>query len=257
MKKKYKIFVIDLDGVVYHGNELLKYADVAIQKLRNNGKIPLFLTNNSAKSSHHLAQKLLSIGIECNASEIMTSGKGAAEFIKSTVIDGNKGTFICGTKDLQSELYNLGLKLASPDTCGAVLVGQNPKFTYDDLKHTTWALQRNVPFIVCNMDPNFPTSNGRIMPGCGSIVSAVATASGRTVDIEIGKPNPRILELLLSNHSLEKNDCIIIGDSDYSDIELARRSQLPSVLIKQNPSQKKTDTYFEAESLIKAVEMLL
>ncbi|KAB8028040.1 HAD-IIA family hydrolase [Fluviispira multicolorata] len=257
MNKNLKVFIIDLDGVVFQGNNLIPFADKAIQKLKSKGKIPLFLTNNSTTSSIHLAQKLLSMGIECSHSEIMTSGIAAAEFIKTTKVDNEMGIFVCGTNDLRSELTKLDIKISSPDTCGALLVGQNPNFTYDDLKHSVWALQRKIPFIACNMDPNFPSENGRLMPGCGSLVSAISTASKCIVNYEIGKPNPRILDLLLSKHRLNKKDCIIIGDNKNSDIELALQVNIPSVFINSNPSQIISKDYFEAKSLFEAVELLL
>lgn len=54
-----KGFIIDMDGVIYHGNRLLSGAKDFVKTLQDNNKPFLFLTNSSDRSPEELRQKLL------------------------------------------------------------------------------------------------------------------------------------------------------------------------------------------------------
>lgn len=254
----YKTFVIDLDGVVYRGKDIIEGANDAIAMLRNAGKHVLFLTNNSTTLTSKVANKLVGLGIPCAPNEIMTSARGAAKHLEEHFSKSNDGVLVFGTDDFKAEVQECGVSIASFDDCNVLVVGYNPNFTHEHLAQATWALQRpGVEFIVCNLDPNYPGENGRLMPGCGALVSAIETASGRKASLEIGKPNPFILDILLKEFGLTREGCVIIGDSDYSDIELARRANVASVFITHKPAQNKTPHRGEAQSLLEAVKQLL
>jgi NagD protein len=52
-----KAFIIDMDGVIYHGNKLLNGAAEFVDWLERSNKSYLFLTNSSERSPIELAQK--------------------------------------------------------------------------------------------------------------------------------------------------------------------------------------------------------
>ncbi|MCL1929298.1 MAG: TIGR01457 family HAD-type hydrolase, partial [Treponema sp.] len=52
-----KAFIIDMDGVIYHGNELLKGVREFVNWMEENNKAFLFLTNSSERSPLELSQK--------------------------------------------------------------------------------------------------------------------------------------------------------------------------------------------------------
>ncbi|MFP5303574.1 hypothetical protein R2R70_20560, partial [Cobetia sp. SIMBA_158] len=58
MVKKYKGYLIDLDGTMYRGTELIEEAADFIKRL-NEKNIPyLFVTNNSSRTPAQVAEKL-------------------------------------------------------------------------------------------------------------------------------------------------------------------------------------------------------
>ena len=78
------------------------------------------------------------------------------------------------------------------------------------------------------------------MPGCGSIVAAIENCSERKVDFIVGKPNSYMLELLMKDHNITKDQIMVVGDSYMSDIAMAKSLGCKSILISQNDSDVTT-----------------
>ena len=59
-----KGFIYDMDGVIYHGNQILPGVPEFIQWLHDEKKEYLFLTNNSGYTPRELNQKLARMGLD-------------------------------------------------------------------------------------------------------------------------------------------------------------------------------------------------
>jgi NagD protein len=57
-------YLIDMDGVVYRGAELIEGADYFVRQLRQRGIPFLFLTNNSQRTRRDVAARLARMGID-------------------------------------------------------------------------------------------------------------------------------------------------------------------------------------------------
>lgn len=225
--------IIDLDGVVYRGKQMIGGADTAIAQFRQAGKQIIFLTNNSVSSIPTIWQKLINLGINCDRQEIFTAGSASASFIVDHGIDGGRGVLVIGTEALKQEVQEHGLQLADANHCGAVLVGLDSRFDYQAIATALIALNRGAKFVACNLDANFPTEGGQSLPGCGAIVAAIAAAAEKNVDFAIGKPNTIMLDIIAEKMQLHLEQCLIIGDMLASDIMMANRAHLPSIWINE------------------------
>ena len=244
-------FVFDLDGVVYTGNDLIPGADTGLKLLKENGKKILFLTNSSAKGRESIVRKLLTLGIDCEIGQVMTSATASALFIKEK---SYKKVFVVGENELAQEVVKAGNKLTEdPSKADVLLVGIDFNFSYQKIADAMICLRNNCDFIACNRDPNFPSDNGRFFPGCGPIVAAIETAAGKKADFEIGKPNIYILAKLLDDKVMPDAPITIVGDCLYSDIALAVNAGLPSVYINQNDDSN----CFSANDLYKCKSLLM
>src|SRR5690606_27416164 len=76
-------FVIDMDGVVYHGHRLIPGAREFVDRLRDGGHPFLFLTNNSQWTPRDLRHRLAQMGIDVDESAFHTSALATAEFLRS------------------------------------------------------------------------------------------------------------------------------------------------------------------------------
>ncbi|MGB9797280.1 MAG: HAD-IIA family hydrolase, partial [bacterium] len=96
--EKIKLFIFDLDGVIYRETQPLPGAREIVQKLRERGKRVVFLTNNSTKTRYQYKRKLSNIGIKADVEEIFTSAWGTALFLKQ---EGAKKALVIGEQGLK------------------------------------------------------------------------------------------------------------------------------------------------------------
>lgn len=254
--KSKKVFVLDLDGVVYFGDTLAPGADTAISLLRENGYGVVFLTNASGKRHSSVCAKLGKMGIDCTEDGIYTSVDSALRYIKANAL-GKDGVYCVGSGELCALVEESGLQLAPPETCGCLLVGMKTDMTYEDATQAIIALRRGVPFIACNKDHCFPGPDGTLTPGCGYTVGAIEGSYPRKVDFLAGKPNPHVLEVVCDGCGTAKDELVLVGDLWNADIALAQAAGVPAVYVGTEDFPSETENVYKANSLYDfVVEML-
>lgn len=231
--KKIKGFLIDLDGCIYRGNNLLLSAKEFIDFLHENSFKILFVTNNSTQLPKNYCQKLRNMGIEVYEEEFLTSGVATAMYLKNWKEKGK--AYVIGENALKEVIINFGWEI-SDEKVDAVVVGLDRNFTFDKLKKASSLISQGARFIATNPDKTFPQED-TIEPGAGSLVSAVRTASQKK-PIVIGKPSPYIGKIALSKLNLDPSEMIVLGDRIDTDILLAKRLKSPSFLVLTGISTK-------------------
>src|SRR5579872_2390647 len=73
-------YLIDMDGVIYKGHELIPGADAFIQELRSRGVPFLFLTNNSQRTRRDVATRLQRMGLDVEEEHVYTCAMATARF---------------------------------------------------------------------------------------------------------------------------------------------------------------------------------
>lgn len=254
----YDAFLVDCDGVLWHGAEPIDGSLAAIDALRARGKRLVFVTNNSGKSRRAYADKFAALGARVDASDISTSGSAAAQYVRAE-LPACEAVFVVGEDGLKEELRGVGLEVHDTHTAtaepsstshmppaalaeaelaaarhelavGAVVVGQDLSFSFRTLALATLYLtDPRCAFVATNLDPFDLIAGGRRYPGAGSMVSAISTASGRE-PVAVGKPAPSIARLLLREYGLSADRTCIVGDRLDTDIALAHNAGFDSVL---------------------------
>ncbi len=231
-----QVYVFDLDGVMYLGDTAIPHAAGAIRRLLTAGKRVYFLTNNSGKTRADYKQKLADVNsLDIPESTIFTSAYASALYLKQRGAAG-RSVFVIGEPGLASELSAAGMAaVTEPDSVDIhqidyVVVGIDRKFTYDKLRFAHAAITRgHAQFIATNRDSTFPMETGEI-PGGGSLVAALATATGRE-PVTIGKPETHAYEAILADASVTAADSVMVGDRLDTDIAVGNRSGAYTVLV--------------------------
>lgn len=231
------VYVFDLDGVMYLGDTAIPYASEAVTRLWEAGKHVYFLTNNSGRTRADYCAKLAEVnGLTVPESAIFTSAYATALYLKQRSAAG-RSAYVIGEPGLAAELTaSGGLRcVTQPDSVDPgdidyVVMGIDRQFTYDKLRFAHAAITRgHAQFIATNRDATFPLEIGEI-PGGGSLVAALATASGRE-PVTIGKPETHAYEAILEAAQVTAPQSVMIGDRLDTDIAVGRRAGALTVLV--------------------------
>jgi HAD superfamily hydrolase (TIGR01450 family) len=223
-------FLVDLDGVVWVGREMVTGAAEALRSLIEGGKEIVFVTNNPGRPPAIYADRLRQAGVPVADDRVVTAGVVTARLAAERVGTGT-GTFVSGAPGLEEAAREAGLELLDGDAgreAGAVLVSGHRDFDYKELLTATLALQAGASLFATSRDPTLPMPGGA-WPGTGAILAAVETASGKTAEIG-GKPERHLFEQareLIPN----AGRVAMVGDRLASDIEGGRRAGLATVLV--------------------------
>jgi 4-nitrophenyl phosphatase len=222
---KIKCFVIDLDGVVYTGNTLVKNADKRIVNMRQKGRV-FFVTNNASLHREEYVKKLHGFGIPVVKDEILTSAYVSAVYI-NTHYD-NPQVFMIGEKGLRQELEEQDIKVCHRN-CNLVLVGLDRGFNYDKLALALRYVEKGAPFLATNDDNALVTESG-LLPGAGAIVSALRTAS-RKEPIIIGKPSDIMADFILTKAGVKPEEVLLIGDRLDTEVVMGKNFGMKTALV--------------------------
>lgn len=206
-------FLIDMDGVIYRGSELLRGANVFINRLIEL-EIPfLFLTNNSQRTKRDVATRLVRMGIPAEERHIFTCAMATARFLAQ---QKPKGTaYVIGEGGLLNALHRNGYAIVDHDP-DYVVVGEGRAFTLEMVETAVRMILKGAKLIATNLDPNCPTQQG-LRPGCGAIVAMLETATG-TKAFSVGKPSPVMLRAARKQLGLATAETTVIGDTMETDI---------------------------------------
>jgi HAD superfamily hydrolase (TIGR01450 family) len=246
-QKKY--FILDLDGTLYKGNDVFPYTLLFLNKLRATGRTPIFLTNNSSKSTQEYFTKLKKLKFTKNISEIYTSGLATIEYLQSKNI---KNIFLLATPAVEKEFKDAGFTLTSQGNLKtqnglqktkngtkslraqtlpqAVVLTFDKTFTYDKFTTAYEYIMAGVPFYASHPDTHLPLEGSNFHPDIGTFISAFHTATGKLPTV-IGKPQKAIYQQLQAHLKCKKAEMIMIGDRLYTDIKGAKDYGITSVLV--------------------------
>lgn len=216
MLPAFTTFLIDLDGVIYRGEELLPGAQAFVQWLNSTHKKYLFLTNNSFASEVQVIEKLGRLGIDTDSNHVMGAGQAAVQNLARRFPRGT--VYVVGEQPLAAMVSAHNLQVANADTpsIDAVLVGLDRSFDYEKLTIATTAVRRGAAFIAINRDPLLPIKNG-LVPGCGAMVAAIEAASSIHPEV-VGKPQPTLLQEAMRKLNSEPQETVMVGDGLDTDI---------------------------------------
>ncbi len=219
--------IFDLDGVVYRGDRAVPGVADTLQKLSERGVDVLFATNNSARTARGLADKVARVtGYPAQPSQMVSSAMAVGRLARERAV---KHPFIVGGEGIHAAVLDThGRPSHDPEKADGLIVGIDQAFTYATLEAAMGVALRGVPFLAANLDASYPAEEG-LRPGAGSIVSAIATASG-VRPVPAGKPERPMIELLAET---AKHDTIImIGDRLDTDVAMGKRAGWITVAVK-------------------------
>jgi NagD protein len=219
-------YLIDMDGVLYRGKNLIPGSDAFIHQLRARDIPFRLLTNNSQRTRRDVVMKLSRLGIEVEEEHVFTSAIATARFLANQKPGGT--AFVIGEGGLLTALHHNGYAVVDHDP-DYVVVGEGRTFNLEQVDAAVRMILRGAKLIATNLDPNCPIENG-IRPGCGAMVAMLETATGLKA-FSVGKPSPVMMRDARKELGLRTDETTVIGDTMETDILGAVQLGYHSVLV--------------------------
>jgi 4-nitrophenyl phosphatase len=216
--------VFDLDGVVYVDAHAVPGAGDALRWISDAGWHIVFATNNSTRTASAVLDNIEKrTGFRSPTANVVTSAMAAASWASTRY----ERVFVVGEPGLIETLEESGLTVVDDAPADCVIVGLDRDLSYAKIDTASRLIRGGAAFIATNTDATFPTMTGPA-PGAGTIVSAVATASG-VEPLACGKPHVPMLTLV--REMIQGDSVWVVGDRPDTDLAMARRAGWTAVLV--------------------------
>ncbi len=219
-------YLMDMDGVLVRGAQLIPGADAFIERLRARGLPFLVLTNNSLYTPRDLQLRLERIGLTLRAEELFTSALATAQFLHDQLPNGT--AYVVGEAGLTTALHEVGYVLTDvrPDY---VVLGETISYSYQRLMVATQLVAAGARFIATNPDVNGPSEQG-LVPATGAVAALIAAATG-VQPYFVGKPNPLMMRAALRRLGAHSERSVMIGDRMDTDIVAGTEAGMRTILV--------------------------
>lgn len=223
MKKNY---LIDMDGVLVKGKELIPGADEFIEKLKASGSKFLILTNNPLYTQRDLEHRLKASGLNVPAENIFTSAIATAKFLQSQRPNGT--AFVIGETGLTQALHDVGYVQTDthPDY---VVLGEVNSYNFEIVTRAVRLINDGALFIATNPDATGPLESG-IVPATGAMAALIEKATGKA-PFFVGKPNPLMMRSAMRYLGVHSENTVMVGDRMDTDIVAGVMSGLETILV--------------------------
>lgn len=229
----------DLDGVVYRGDQACPGAVEGLNRAKEHGVRILYMTNNASRTPDEVAAHISGLGVPTRPDEVLTASQVAARVLRDRQVRGT--VLAIGGKGVGVALSEAGLSWVGPDRTRAayeagealpieiVVQGYGAQVAVRDLDEATFAIRAGAGWVATNEDATLPMPRG-LAVGNGSLVAAVARATGRTPEV-VGKPHTPAYDQAVQALGLPAEECLMLGDRLDTDIAGAARAGLRSAMV--------------------------
>ena len=221
-----KAVFLDLDGTIYLGSDLIEGAQSFLNRLEEKGIMRFFLSNNSSKSVGQYVEKLRGLGIPASADEILLSTHDLISWLSE---NGINQTYLVGTEGMREMLESVGISTESEEPQYVVL-GYDTEITYEKLSTASVHLHRGVPMVASHPDVVCPSPDGGL-PDTGAYMDLFEATTGVRPEHVCGKPNAGMILHKVEELGLRPDQCAMVGDRLYTDMEMAKRAGVHGVLV--------------------------
>jgi len=224
--KSIRLFVLDMDGTFYLGNQLIEGSLEFLEKLKSTGRDFLFFTNNSSRDVSFYKKKLAGMGCFVEENQILTSGDVTIKYLTENYPGAS--VYLVGTSMLGETFRRAGIRLVD-DNPDIVVLGFDMTLTYEKIRKACTFIRNGSLFLATHQDINCPTEDGFI-PDCGSMCSMVE-ASTSIKPRFLGKPLKETVDMIKLITGKSNEEIAFVGDRLYTDIAAAVNNGITGILV--------------------------
>ncbi len=135
---------------------------------------------------------------------------------------------------LKNALRDAGIKMSeNPEEIDIVIASYDRTFEYKKLQiafDAIWFYKRAI-LVTTNPDRYCPFPGGRGEPDAAAIVAAIEACTGAECQVNVGKPDPIMLQTITEMVGLDSAECVMTGDRLYTEIRMALDAGMPSAVV--------------------------
>ena len=225
-------YIFDLDGTIYLGDNLLPGAKRLIEKLRELGKKVVFLSNNPTKDPKMYAEKLTKLGIPTLENQTVNTVVAMTQWLLQYYPEAT--VFPISEEPLKRSLQEAGIRMSErAEEIDIVIASYDRGFEYRKLQIAFDAIwyHKRARLVTTNPDRYCPLPGGRGEPDAAAIVAAIEACTRSKFEVNVGKPDPIMLETVMDMLGLELSECIMTGDRLYTEIRMALDAGMLSAVV--------------------------
>lgn len=233
--------ILDLDGTIYHDDNLLPGAADAVSRIRDRDLSVCFFSNNPLHDGAEYVERLQSLGVDAHKGEACSSASVTRKYLDE--YHGGDGVFVVGSPSLRERVRATRAELVTEPDSGAVdvLLGSwTDEFHYRDMHDALRVLSDDTTFLGTDPDRTFPDADGNPIPGSGAILRAIAGVVERDPDRILGKPSSVAVDAALDRVGCAPADCLVVGDRLDTDIRMGERAGMTTALVRSGVTDDAT-----------------
>ena len=219
-------FMIDMDGTVYKGGDLIPGATDFIATLKAKGIPFVFLTNNSSHSRSYYYEKLRRMGFDVTIDNVLTSNIATSRFVLSE--RPGKRVYVVGSPDVTEEVRAAGVDVVEDDP-DIVYLTFDRTITYEKINRAFKALRNGAELIATHPDDVCPTETDYDID-IGPFIRMFEQMC-QTTAVVIGKPNRLMLEMAALEMGVDPNGTVMVGDRLYTDMRMGVDAGTDTILV--------------------------
>ncbi|WP_456402826.1 TIGR01458 family HAD-type hydrolase [Persephonella sp.] len=220
--KEIKGLLLDIDGVLYVGDEPIKGSQETLNKLREKYKV-MFITNTTTKPKSKVYKKLINMGFHLKEDEIFSALEATKQYLR----EKKGGVFPLLTDESMVEFREFIYEPVK-----YVVIGDaRDNFNYKNLNKAFRFIINGAEIIAAAKNKYFRDKDQVLSLDCGPFVNALEYATGKKAVI-VGKPSENFFNLAVSKMKLNKEEVAVVGDDIEADVKGAIDAGLKGILVK-------------------------
>jgi 4-nitrophenyl phosphatase len=240
-------FFFDIDGVVWECENLLPGVKELIDLLTEREKRIYFVSNNSNKSLRGFKSWFQSVGLNAEEYNIICAALSTVTYLKANHPPGTL-VYVIGFPELVESIKDAGFDVVDSNTMKnikltttelgiiqanpmikAVVVGYTLELNFYMLSYALNCMQQGAELVTGDYDHADRCGKYNV-PSTGCTVDFIRYSLNSNF-VNVGKPEPYMINKLIERDELDASKCIIFGDKMTTDIKVGIGAGIHTALV--------------------------
>lgn len=233
-----KVLLLDGDGVIWLSGKLIPGNIESLHRIKKLGIRLALVTNNPSKTRKQYYQTLKSLGLDCfDEYDIFSASYGTARYLK---FKKYTDVFVSGFPSVISDIKDVGINvhtyvrghpISFNQPIQSIVISEKQEPFYDDIGYAIDLDKKyNAELVGTDPDISAPRAHHIMTPCSGASVKLFEVALNKKATY-LGKPSKIMLDIVLHELGITKNEAMMVGDCLSTDIAFASSNGMRSILV--------------------------